>query len=915
MRAVRLTIFVVAVLIGGAPRADPSIDSVEPRQVFVDEAADLTINGEGIESDAWLAVPDGGPFVASTLEFPGETPGALARIDDRHVAVATNDALYVVNVSDPAAPEIVGEFRFPSNPACATSDGRVVAVGDRYESTVRIFDVGDRGAPHPVGQARTTLPARDVAIAGGVLHVGSGQEWRFVCLQGAYETFSLADSENPLPLASQSWPECVRSIAPGSEAMHLLTQGNEAPRMRLVSMDVTDPSTPHELSRLAWPNIDTFDWTDLAVDRDIGYVLQEYPPTFRSVDLTDPAEPVELHAGPAPLRLFRTVDAADGRLAVGTVDGVQWYDVRDPTTPVYLEQEQAESFGGLITDGALAYSVGYLYEDPLSVLDAGVPVRPNAPVLHEGVPGGFEYVFAGATAFAADLYVGVHVLDVRDPDAPEFVDTVTGLRSVGGIAAEGDVLYATDTWYGEVLAYDASDPSAVRLEGVLETGSVGDLTSVNRIVYAADPRGNGIRVLDFRDPGAPGYVTYLPLADIEPVMVERSGAGDRVYVLGRAGRWPAYFGTLHVLDATAPAAPRIAGWTFWAGRPNQLDVDDDFVWVADELAGVLRVEVTDPARPVPHVTIPIENALGVAVFGRWLAVSRGSLGSVRTEALVYDVTDDTDPRLHQQYALDRTVFGLESLENRLWFDYDVLTTVDVPPPPTTPAPAGSGAWHTTLPPGRPPGPYDVLVRNPDGGSDRARNVLRVCARRDVEVRLVPEVMPGAPVLWPVSWRVALDGEGVEATGAYIPTPPLDPAVVPRYVHSEGPDTLELAVDPDGSVTAATLSGPEEERLRARWGALRREGVLHWPWTDGGGPRGVVLDARAAPASGHRYVLTDDGVLALAASAGPEPDLTIVASGVDAQACRHEAATTLSAEIEALCGSAGPTVQCIGPGHP
>ena len=83
-------------------------------------------------------------------------------------------ALQLYDVTDPAKPVHLTSFKTPGGrPARVAVDGVRAYVADGREG-VQILDLTNPSAPSPIGAFKTTAPARDVAVGGGLVLVAVG---------------------------------------------------------------------------------------------------------------------------------------------------------------------------------------------------------------------------------------------------------------------------------------------------------------------------------------------------------------------------------------------------------------------------------------------------------------------------------------------------------------------------------------------------------------------------------------------------------------------------------------------------------------------------------------------------------------------------------------------------------------------
>lgn len=237
---------------------------------------------------------------------------------------------------------------------------------------LQIVDVSDPAAPALVG-AYDQVHARGVAIAGGRAYVTTG-----TCFVGVdLVVVDVADPTSPavvdsIPLADCSPPPRGATLA-GSIAYVW-------PAPALVGIDISDPAAPVEVSRL--PLAAGVPVGQVWIEGSLAYVTAWEGGAIEVFDIGDPTGPASLGSLELPgvdfvyspvvagdrLYVLALTEEAGGVL----VNGVEAIDVGDPAAlarigRVDLPPEQ-EDAGGLAIDGRYAY----VAVDPrLYVIDLG----------------------------------------------------------------------------------------------------------------------------------------------------------------------------------------------------------------------------------------------------------------------------------------------------------------------------------------------------------------------------------------------------------------------------------------------------------------------------------------------------------------------------------------------------------------
>ncbi len=169
-------------------------------------------------------------------------------------------------------------------------------------------------------------------------------------------------------------------------------------------IDVADPKTPVLLS--SWePDGSTGNPADVFIDGDIGYFAAGWDGLY-VMDLTDPAQPVEIGRFDSPNWIIDLV-VADGIVYMTLGEGgLATVDVTDPTRPLLMDIVDLPAFAS-----PLAVADGFAYA---GVLDDGGPET------------------------------SVAVVDIADPEALELVATVGDYQLVSDLEVASGHLFVAD---------------------------------------------------------------------------------------------------------------------------------------------------------------------------------------------------------------------------------------------------------------------------------------------------------------------------------------------------------------------------------------------------------------------------------------------------------------------------------------
>lgn len=433
------------------------------------------------------------PEVVSFLEMENYTINGLA-VYQNYVYVANgDDGLQVVDVSNPAAPAIVGNW---SGSLSFVSD---VIFFDPYNGDylcvigsggLRVLDISVPTSPVEIGSLSMSIDfnAGGMAIAGSTLYIANGMH--------GFSIVSLANRSSPV--LQNTVPT---SGVAGDVVVYLGVAYVAVGRAGVSAVDVSYPPTAH----VSW----TFDTPGFAkglvllgsyllvaddangltvIDRRIGF-----QPLHRTLEGPGLAHAIAVKGGHAFIATWH--------------HGIQVADIRNYAGVGHLDTANAYS---VFVRGDYAY-VGDS-EAGLKVVDISDPSRPATigSVARQYYWANYVTV-AGDYVYWDDSSDGMIIADIRNPSNPTIVSHLD-LRPSNGpdfIAVQGDYAYVPRGTYG-LQVIDISDkarPLPVRL--VDTPGSAMGLVIDGDYAYLADEDG-GLQIVDISNPATATIVGNLP---------------------------------------------------------------------------------------------------------------------------------------------------------------------------------------------------------------------------------------------------------------------------------------------------------------------------------------------------------------------------------------------------------------------
>lgn len=302
-----------------------------------------------------------------------------------------------------------------------------------------------------------------------------------------------------------------------------------------------------------------------------------------AVDVTNPFAPSILGSAAVTTGFAIEVAVAGDLAFVGTLGGLEIFDISDPTSMTSLGYYNSGDFVSkikvrgryaFIADGGptmRVINVGYVYGPsqvdsyPLSFDGRGIDV-------------------AGNLAYVCDAAGGVRVLDITDPTNLVAGPLASGITSANAIAVSGDEAYAID--YNTLVVLDVSSPASVsQLGSAATTSELYDIAVDGNYAYCVGD--SGLYVFDIQYPSSPVLMDHLPTGG-PSVGVDVDG--DYAYVGATTG------GLVIVNTAYAVDPPPFVSQAPRSGI-GQSQVSGNVVYQSHS-SGLRSHDITDPRHPI-----------------------------------------------------------------------------------------------------------------------------------------------------------------------------------------------------------------------------------------------------------------------------------------------------------------------------
>ena len=240
--------------------------------------------------------------------------------------------------------------------------------------------------------------------------------------------------------------------------------------------------------------------------------------------------------------------------------------------------------------GNYAYFTGarYINNSPqygLFIVDISNPTRPNEVRFYYTPDYAMGLAVSGRYAYVTASSHGLRIIDISSPTSPSEAGYCDTPGNAIEVAVAGNYAYVADATSGLRIINVSNPLNPTEAGSVPNTGYVTSVCVAGNYAYLADWN-LGLRVIDVSNPSSPTEVGSLPgFRNFVTV------SGQYVYATTGSN--------MTVIDVSTKTAPTETGSFSFSGNGNGgIAVSGNEAYIADETAGFITVDVSNPAAPV-----------------------------------------------------------------------------------------------------------------------------------------------------------------------------------------------------------------------------------------------------------------------------------------------------------------------------
>jgi len=490
--------------------------------------------------------------------------------------------LQIIDVSNPNAPELRGNYNTPGNAHGVAILGNLAFVADTM-SGLQIIDFTNPTAPILRGSYDTPGFAYAVALAGNYALIADG-------LSGM-QILDISNLAMPSYLGTYDTPGSLRDIAIFGNLAYLADEGT--------GLHIVDFSIPSAVALRG--NYSSMAAQSIATSGNRTYITDEYE-GLHIINTSNPANP----------RLSSTYDtpwytngvAISNQLAflADSHVGLQIVDISNPEEPSFLGSS-APPYNPRSVDmvGNIAFVADQFHA--MRVIDLTDPRNPQL-LGESNLSGGTDIAVVGNYAYVAAAGE-LRIFDVSNVNAPTFRGSYS--TYVLGLSVVGNRAYLSGD--DELEIVDVSNPEAPVLLGSCEMPDLALAVAVSGNLAIVAARNSGIQIIDISNEHNP---ILLKSFETDNQAISIATSADLALVGTTGG--------LEIIDISNPTNPALL--SVWQTFGAYVYVSNNLVFLGGE--GLQIIDISNPLLPILRASFDAGGEL--AISGDILCMAAGNNG-------------------------------------------------------------------------------------------------------------------------------------------------------------------------------------------------------------------------------------------------------------------------------------------------
>jgi hypothetical protein len=351
-------------------------------------------------------------------------------------AYVTGEEIYIVDISDAAAPSVIGHQNTSGDSAGIDADGsgQYAYVADGYAG-MKVFDLFKPDSPALGTVVSTANTAKDAAVYGNYLYAAVHTD--------GMQAFTLTNPSSPVLKDSIETDDSANEIAICGDFAFIAdsTAG-------LQIIDISEPANMERVSTCDTP----YSAQDIVLKGDYA-LIADYSSGIQIIDISDISTPELISSYNTPGYAWGVDVSGDYAFVADDSEGLRILDISNPNLPGLI--------GSVAAPGA------------------------NLRALSVAVRGNYAYVGYRSSSGSTDPVL--QTVDISNPSSPVETATATTTEDVYSVTVRGIYIYLVSTDTGGIEIFSLGTPSSpTRIANLPTPNSAQGLAVNGGYTYIAD---------------------------------------------------------------------------------------------------------------------------------------------------------------------------------------------------------------------------------------------------------------------------------------------------------------------------------------------------------------------------------------------------------------------------------------------